>query len=106
MQLEEKAKAMQEQAKGLKNSLVTKVAESVPAKRAASVRVHLSEPALLLQRTSRLVVIERGGKAAVQQEFEFQLTAPSASIEMRVPGHLHSDTPILAVSCIAVHPTW
>lgn len=84
MQLEGQAKAMREQAQGLTDTFVTKVAERVPAQRAASVRVHLSVPALLLQRTSRMVVIENDGTAAVEQEFDFQLTAPAASVEMRV----------------------
>lgn len=84
MQLEEQAKVMQQQAKGLTETFVGKVAEAVPAQKAASVRVHLSVPALLLQRTSRMVVIESDGTAAVEQEFDFQLTAPAASLEMRV----------------------
>ena len=90
---------MQEQAKGLREGFVTKVAERVPAQRAAYVRVHLNVPALLLQRTSRLVVLESDGTAAVEQEFNFQLTAPAASVEMRVgppdPSPLCS-TPVFA----------
>jgi hypothetical protein len=84
MQLEEQAKAMQQQAKGLTTSFVTNIAERVPAQRAASVRVHLNVPSLLLQRTSRMVMIEKDGTAAVEQEFDFQITAPAASLELRV----------------------
>lgn len=90
---------MQEQAKGLREGFVTKVAERVPAQRAGAVRVHLNVPSLLLQRTSRLVVLENDGTAAVEQEFDFQLTAPAASLEMRVG--LLADSPLLRRSQVA-----
>lgn len=106
VQLEEQAKAVQVQARGLTDSFVTKVAEAVPAQRAASIRLHLSVPALLLQRTSRMAVIKNDGTAVVEQEFNFQITAPTASLEMRVSCWDLCSTTVLVFHNVGSYVPW
>jgi hypothetical protein len=71
------------QTRAFSDQLVSKVAERVPARSAGSLRVHLTVPEMVLQRTSRLVIVDSKGCGSVDQKFNFQLTAPVGS-EMRV----------------------